>query len=220
MRVSIVLLGIVLLAALVGCDSNEVTGPGGPDPGSLESADFAVVDSEDALANVDDATLDTDMAMHAAFAGDGRHFKRHYKHPRGPGSHLGPILRVLDLDENQREEIRGLVMTHRMQIRAALEGLREANQNLIDQANAERRAIKARVEAGEISREEARELLRELNARTREAIRNNPANEPFLQAICDSRIELFAAIRQVLDDDQQALWDSWISGLPGDCVQR
>jgi hypothetical protein len=220
MRVSIVLLGVLLLAGLVGCDSNDVTGSQGPDPGSLDSPDFAVVDSEDALANVEDATFETDMAMHAVFLGDGRDFKRHFRHPRSPGSHLAPILRELDLDEEQREEIRGLLMIHRMRIRMALEGLREANQPLIDQANAERRAIVAQFQAGEITREEAREMLRELNARTREAIRNNPDNAPFLRAICDSRIELFGEIRQVLDDDQRAVWDAWVSGLPGECVQR
>jgi len=110
------------------------------------------------------------------------------------------------------------MMEHRHAIRTILEQLREANADLIAEANAERDAIIAAYQSGEITHDEARQQLRELSERIREAIKNNPANAPFLQALCDSKLALFAEIRSILNDSQRDRWESWAAGLPGDCI--
>jgi hypothetical protein len=213
MLATVALLGLGLL----GCDSGSgINGSREPDNSTLLSDSFAVVGAEDVYANVRDATFEQEMAMNPVMAAHG--FTRHHRHSGHAGSHLAPILMGLDLDQDQLMEIIGALMSHRGAIRDALEGLREVNSEIIDQANAERRAIIESYDAGDISREQAARQLQDLSERTREAIRSNPANEPYLRALCDARRDLFDGIRAILTDMQREPWDSWVTTLPGVCI--
>jgi len=218
MRNVSILAVFLLIAGLVGCDSNGTGGTNQADPGSFNSDSFAIVDPEDAFANLEEATLESEMAMKSVFHDGGGEFVRHRMHPRGPGSHLAPILFRLGLHMDQLRQLRGFIAEHRATVRGALEGLRAANMELIEQANIERRAIVESYGAGEITREEAEQQMRELNARTRAAIRNNPANEEFLRQICEGRRALFEDIRSILSGTQVAEWDNWVAGLDNDCI--
>ncbi|MFQ5675802.1 MAG: hypothetical protein ACE5G1_07905, partial [bacterium] len=86
-----------------------------------------------------------------------------------------------------------------------------------DAANEQRRPIKESVQAGELTREEAREQIAALNASTREAILNNPDTQAPLQALCDCKTALFDSIRAILDETQQVTWDEWVANLSGLC---
>jgi len=208
----------VLMAGLAGCDSGESSSLNNAGPESFNSDSFAIVDAEDAFANIEDATFDREMGMQSIFHhGDGE-FDRHHMHSRGPGSHLASILFRLGLDMGQLRQLRAIIMEHRGSAREAFERLRAANMALIEQANVERRAIIDAYRSDEITREEAEQRMRELNERTREAIRNNPANEEFLQRICDHRLDLFEDIRAMLSGTQVAEWDDWVAGLNHHCI--
>ena len=213
------LLALFIFALALGACSQggETTPSPGASSTSLLSEAFAVVDAEDAFANIEDATLDQEMAMNPVFS-DPESFRRHRRHPGHAGCHLGFVLMQLGLDDDQRLAVRAAVMTHRRQIRAIMEQLRAANAPLIEAANVRRAEIIAAYRAGDITRDEAARQLYELSVRTREAIRNNPDNGPFLQALCDSRIALFEEIRSILNDEQRAAWDAWLAGLPGPCL--
>ena len=216
MRFVSILAVFVLIAGLVGCDSGGSSNSNNADPGTLNSDSFAIVDSEDAFTNFEEATFDREMAMESVFHHG--NFVRHHMHSRGPGSHLAPVLFRLGLDMDQLRQLRAIIIEHRGSAREAFEGLRDANLALIEQANVERRTILDAYKADEITREEAEQQMRALNERTREAIRNNPANEEFLQQICDNRLDLFEAIRAILTGDQVAEWDNWVAGLTNDCI--
>jgi len=213
------LFAIFMLAlALAACSQGGDTTPApSATPSSLLSEDFAVLDQEDAFANIEDATMERDMEMKPVFF-DPERFRRHHRHPGHIGCHIGFILMQLGLDEDQRMAIREAVMTHRREIHAILERLREVNAPLIEAANAKRMEIIASYKAGEITGEEAKRLLHELSVRTREAIRSNPDNEPLFEALCKSRIKLFEEIRSILTDEQREKWDEWLGGLPGRCL--
>jgi hypothetical protein len=204
---------LLLVGAALGCDGGDPVGSS--DPALLDSDEFALVDFEDAIANVGDATLAGPMMMGSVFH-DGR-FGRHAMHPGGPGSHLGPILHQLDLTSDQISDIRVFMQAFRESIAEPLEGLRDANVHIIAAANEERQAIRDAFNAGEIPRDEAFRLLILLSQETREEIRNNPANEPFRQAICDARLQLLDAVRAVLDDLQQPIWDDWVARFGANC---
>jgi len=207
-----------MIAGLVGCDSDGSNPSNSGDPDSLNSDSFALVDAEDAFANFEEGTLDREISMKPVFHhGDGEFF-RHHMHPGGPGSHLAPVLFRVGLDMDQLRQLRMIIMEHRSSIREAFEGLRDANMELIERANIERRAIIAAYKAEEITREEAEQRMRTLNERTRVAIRTNPANEEFLQRICDSRLDLFEDIRSMLSGTQVVEWDDWVAGLSNDCI--
>jgi hypothetical protein len=218
MRLFSVLAALLLVAGLVGCDSDGTSPANDPNPDSFNTDSFAIVDSEDAFANLEDATLETEMAMKSAFhQGDGD-FDRHHMHPRGPGSHLAPALFRLGLDIDQLRQLRAIVHDHRLLVHESFKGLRDANMALIEQANIGRRAIVDAYKAEEITREEAWAQIRALNERTREAIRNNPANDEFLQQICEDRVQLFEDIRSILTGDQVGEWDAWVASLDNDCI--
>lgn len=206
-----------LILAFGACDSEDPTRPAPPETASLMTDAYAVVDEEDAFANIQDATLDEPMAMEAVYA-DPAQFRRHPNHPGHPGSHLGPILARLGLDEAQKAAIREAILDHRRRIRPVLEDLRDANAELLAAANAERQEIVEAYWAGEISREEAVRRLVELAIRTRQAIRENPENVPYLRMLCESKRALFAEIRSILNEEQRAIWDRWVETLPGSCV--
>ncbi len=212
------LMTVFFLAGSLACDSGGgITSSPNPDPGSLASDTFAVVDAEDAFANLEEATLNAAMAMGSAFQPTGG-FSRKSRHPRGEGSHLGPILVDLDLDASQRERIRELIREQHAQVRPLLESIRAVNAEIIQQANEDRRAIVDAFLDGTITRDDALTQVRELNEATQEAIRSNPANEPFLQRICGTRRGLFGRIRAILTDDQAVAWDAWVAGLDDDCL--
>jgi hypothetical protein len=218
MRLLSILAAFVLIAGLVGCDSGGTDTPNDADTNSFNTDSFAIVDPEDAFANIEEATLDSEMAMKSVYHdGDGG-FGRHHMHPKGPGSHLAPVLFRLGLDRDQVRQLVEIIWQHRGASRDAFEGLRDVNVDLIELANAERRSIVEAYMAEEITREEAIEQLRALNQRTREAIRHNPANEEYLRQICENRLSLFEDIRSILTGDQVAVWDGWLAGLDDDCI--
>lgn len=181
----------------------------------LNSEAFAVAGFDDFISNVEDATLEREMTMSPMFPG-GRFHQRKPGHLFGPGAHLGKILRELGVAREQMPEIRELLVAQRDCAKEPLDNLRAANQDLIDAANAQRRAVLDSVRSGELTREQAHERIKAINASTRAAIESNPANAPLLQALCDCRNTLFAAVRALLTEEQQAGWDEWVSNLPED----
>jgi len=215
MRQVSLLAAILLIAVTAGSHSGGITGSESAHLLPFESDSFAILDADDAFANLQEATLDHEMKMDGAFQGG--KFGRHPGHPHGQGSHLAPVLFQLGLDQDQRVQIFGFVRAQHESMRGVLEGLRTVNADLIATANEERRSIMDAVHNGEMTREEAREQLHAISERTHDAIRDNPDNEPYLQQICDSRQTLIDQIRSILDDGQAATWDEWVSGLDGGC---
>lgn len=201
----------LLVLGVAACDGNTVDDSTPADPAGFDTEQFAVVGPEDAFANIEDASLDQDASMLPVMDG-ARHLRHPDRRPPLPGNHLRFILRLLDLSEAQIEEIKQALRDHRARVAVALEGLRSVNQAILDAANAERRSIAQSLQNGDILREEALRLLHELNQRTREAIRNNPLNAPFLQEICQARQDLFEAIREILADAQDIEWAGWTAG--------
>jgi len=222
---------IMTFLMITGC--NTGTGVNNDSQLDFESGAFALFDFEDAVGAVEDATIESLMRMNPGlFNGD---FFRNNgpfgpRGPRGPfgrggpsglgarfGNHLGHILRDLSLTENQRAQLPELMAGHRECVQEPLQAFREANQDLIAAANEQRQPIMAALQSGDLTREEAREQLRELSESTREAIRNNPDNEPFKEAMCACKTANFDNVRAVLDETQQATWDAWVASLGGGC---
>ena len=215
-RFKIILLGLSLmaLAGLSACQkdlgtesSTEVT--------TFDSDELAVAGFDDFMASVEDATLDKEMGMSPVFH-RGRFHHRKPGHFFGPGAHVGKILRELGVSAEQITLIHELLTTHRECARAPLDELRAVNQDLIDSANAQRRAVLDSLRSGDLTREQAHARIQAINASTRQAIRDNPDNAPFLQALCDCREALFTGIRALLTEAQQARWDEWVASLADD----
>ncbi len=219
---------IMTFLMIIGC--NTGTGVNNDSQLDFESGAFALFDFEDAVGAVEDATIENLMRMNPGlFNGDFFRTNGPFgpRGPRGPsgrggsgarfGNHLGSILRNLGLTEEQRTQLHELMAGHRECVQEPLQAFREANQDLITAANEQRQAIMDALQNGDLTREKAREQLRELSESTREAIRNNPDNEPFKEAMCACKTANFDNVRAVLDETQQATWDAWVATLDGGC---
>jgi hypothetical protein len=207
----------ILVVAVIGALACSSDGTGMSRRAGLEALEtnaVAVADADDAFANVHDATVDAPMSMDAVVSGPDW---RHDVHPQLPGSHLGPILRELEITREQLRQILGFVVAHWTRVERAFAGIREVNSAIIAEANVIRERIVHALHNGDITREEAERRLRGLNMRIREAIRNNPANEVFKRVICESKIHLLRSVRSVLEPRQQAAWDRWVASLDGPC---
>ncbi len=207
---------VLLLVSIPSCQNADFSANTKVDWDAFERNELAVIDLEDAIANVEDATVEKPIAMNPVFRRDGRFF-RHPRYLFHRGSDLRQILRDLDVTKEQMGQIRQFIRAHRECVKDPLEGLRETSVGIIANANEQRKAILQALRNGEITREEAKEQLKQLSEATCEAIRNNPASEPFLRAICECRLRLFDNIRSVLNEDQQARWNQWVSSLDGPC---
>lgn len=213
---------LALLLGLTACDnSNNIT----PEPAALDemSSQFAVYEFDDEMAAIQEATLDQDMQLSADPPMDhgalnARRGNASFQAQRKfPGMHLGRILRTLNLTEDQVTQVRAFLQDYRTCIKEPIQLFREANREIIQNANQERRQIRQAFQNGELTRDEAKAKLQELNERTRQALQQSAENLGIPQAICDCKLALLENIGGILDADQKAAWDEWIAGLTGRC---
>ena len=214
--VGLMAVALVGLVAMTGCDSMPVE-PAAPMFAEVtETSSFEVLESSYILT---DATLDEDAQM----LRDGR--KRgpgNDREDRGPGrddrksdsAHphpFGRLMAALNLSADQAVAVRSLMEAHRTCVRAAMEVHRAAMDELLADAKAQRASIKAQLEAGEITREEARAALRELNASVREAIKTSGLREQAREMMkaCDD--EFYAGLNEILTDEQKVILERWLA---------
>lgn len=148
-----------------------------------------------------DATLETPMAVKER-PNPGQ------KEPRNP---FGRLIAALKLTPDQAAQVETLLAAHRDCAKAALEALKAAERTVLDAAKAAREEVKASVEAGTMTREEARQKVRDINKATREAIKNLPEREAARTALkaCDDRF--LTALRGILTETQITILDQFIA---------
>lgn len=226
------LIAIALVGFFVttGCDPNTLN----PTPGTAPMfSDVNATNSFDVLESsfvITDATLDQDMhIMYGEGDERGRGGRGRGPGGRGPGdrsdsarprsdsAHPHPyarLLTALNLTEEQRPAVAALLQAHKDCITAALEVHRAAMDALLSEAKAQRESIKAQLDAGEITREEARAALRRLNARVREAIKNSGVREEVRAMMKNCDDEFIAGLSQILTEEQKAILDRWLASRP------
>jgi len=123
---------------------------------------------------------------------------------------LGRILSALDLTEEQRAAISEDLQAHHDCMTEAMLALREAEYELISVANEQRRAIYEQLRNGEITREEAQELIRGIFEELREDLENDEDVQAARAAIEACFDTLFDNIAAELTEEQLALWNEWL----------
>lgn len=185
----------VMVVFFTGCDQ---TGDTLPVTTSSTSADEMSILSPEALpTQLADGTLETDMVLQSP-ASDRRHMPF-------------AIFRCLDLTEEQRTSIAGILSAGKDCPKSILDSLRSSEKPLIDAARAARKAVIDQVKAGTLTREEGRTQIQQINADLRAALESNPVREWAKAALAECQANIFAQIRDVLDATQQALWDQWVA---------
>jgi polyhydroxyalkanoate synthesis regulator phasin len=129
---------------------------------------------------------------------------------KGPRSPFDRLLASLNLTPDQKVQVERLLAAHKDCATAALEALKTAERAILDRAKAAREEIKASVEAGTITRDEARQKVRDLNKATREAIKNLPEREAARAALkaCDDAF--LARLSSILDEKQKGILDTFV----------
>lgn len=123
---------------------------------------------------------------------------------------LGRILRELNLDSLQKEQVKVFLAEYRDCVKNALQTLRESEKLIIQAANQERRQVLDDLKNGIIDRLEAFQRLMQINKETRNALINNPVRQRVLQQLKDCFTTLIDNIRNILTDEQKALFDELI----------
>ncbi len=198
---------LLILSAAIACDEGSDSSLFDSD--DLQTPELSLFSLDDAMGALEDATLERDMHFRAGFM-DGR--------SPGSGPDAGGLLRSFDLTRDQKLAILSTLTGFFECIQGPLADFREANEPILEAARQQRGEIVDAFRAGEIDREQAREQLRELSRMTRDAIRDNPANEPIRAAICACTAERLEQVRSILNDEQRAAWDAWIAGHDHDCT--
>ncbi|MCX7909507.1 MAG: hypothetical protein N2560_08335 [Ignavibacteria bacterium] len=124
---------------------------------------------------------------------------------------LGRILKQLNLTDEQKTQVREFISQYRDCVKNALMALRESEKTIIEGANQARQNVMEQLKNGEIDKETARQLLKQINERTREALMNNPVREQVLQQLKECWETLIANIKSILDDNQKALFEELIA---------
>ena len=164
---------------------------------------------------ITDASLDKQMGYDDPLQNN-RKFRNNSSEGRN-GRHLFRILRLLQITPEQVEEVRRFMQAHRDCVKEPHKAFREAAAPYLQAANEQRREILARFRNGEITREEAKELIKQVNIETREAIQNDPLVQAAQEEICACKITLLDNIASVLDERQIIIWNAWVEGLEGPC---
>lgn len=227
-RIKSFLLPALFIVALIGCNqTNEVEQP---QTVNFDSPQFIILDNSDILNGIEDGTLDSEIKFNQSLFGYSfLTMSRDFK-PGNPllnginwmknfdfSKQLGLILRRLNLDEPQRNEIHELMKGYHEGLRPLVKEFLEANEQIVKDANQQRKEIIEKVKKGELTRQEGAEQIKQLNLATRESIKNNPETIRIIDQICQLNSKLLEDIRALLTPEQQIRWDRMTQRLKTPC---
>lgn len=196
MFTSLVVAGAMVIAAfgLTGCDHGSATEPSTSD----EFMTLAMPNPSLEASDVEEGSIENEMRL---------------RHPEGDGARhpLSRLFHALQLTDDQKATARRLVAAHEDCVHTVLERLRASEDEILAPFREERAAIVAKVRAGELTREEARRLLRQLAIDAREALKANPLRERAHAALENCRTTFYRSLRAILTDEQAAILDRWIN---------
>ncbi len=188
---------LLLVVGLSSCNTdNSTVAP------TSNSTDLMMIDNSATPSEVVDATLDQPMQMRPPF--DDRGGK-----DMGNRKMFNPLFRVIQamqLSPEQMEQFRALLKQRNDCITEALKILRESEKAIIEGYRAQYQELYEKAKAGEITREQFRAQIRELNQQVRTALQENPVRERVMAMIKNCDEEFNASVETLLDETQLAIW--------------
>jgi len=222
---AVIVLSVILFA---GCNKkDDVTSPNA----NFDSAEYLMIDYFDTENAIEDATIENDLAVNSTmlsynFVGAGD-FRPGSGMLRGKevgwmmkydwNKHLGMIFKRLKITEDQKTQIDVLMKAHHESMKPLVQEFAEANKTIIENANVKRKEIAEKVKSGTITRAEAAEQIKNLNARVRNAIETNEATIAVKRKMCANRKTLLGGVRLILTSDQQEKWDVAVAKMKTPC---
>lgn len=217
-------LTLVLMLVISACNKNE-----GPTNGSwsmYDAPEWQVPEPDNSAADMVEATIDVPFSLVAEgqdvrFCDNTGMYNTQKFQERRKFMPLARILRALELDDIQKEQVKGFLEAFRLCHKDAMMALRESERAILQPFNERRQNIMEQLKNGEITREEAQRQLKLLALEAREALKNNPARLEACEAMKECRRVLLAAIGGILTQEQLVKWQEWLSKLPEiDCTRE
>jgi Spy/CpxP family protein refolding chaperone len=224
---------LVLLIPLIvifiwGCSQSNEVEP--VQSSSFDSPQFIMIDNNDLLNGIEDATLTTDMKFSTSLFNFGILSLTNNLNANDPiirgipwlanfdfTKQLGLIFRRLDLTEAQVTDIRALMKTYHESLKPLLAAFQEANKEIVKAANEKRKVIMDDLKNGVITRQQANEKLRILNTETRQQIKDNPASIRITNQICQLNKKLMEDIKALLTPEQVVKWEQMTKRIQFPC---
>ncbi|MGB9851672.1 MAG: Spy/CpxP family protein refolding chaperone [Candidatus Kapaibacteriota bacterium] len=124
---------------------------------------------------------------------------------------IGRILKELNLTDEQIAQVQEFMQEYRDCVKNALLTLRESEKQILQQANQQRQQVREQLKNGEITKEQAWQLMQQINQNTREALMNNPVRQQVLQQLKDCWDTFINNIKSILTDEQKALFEELLA---------
>lgn len=220
-------LSLLSFVVFTACSNEEVTAPTQLD---FDSPQFAIIDMNDLDQAVENLSMEKEMGMNPQLfnytfltvdgglrAGNPSLNGNPWMQKFDLGKHLGRIFRILNLNNDQKLQVRDLMKSYHDKNKLLVRKFHEANKSIVEQANVERKAILEQVKNGTLTRETARPLLEEINKKTREAIAANPVTIEVKAELCANNNTLMDSIKNILNEDQLKKWDDFVSRMKNPC---
>lgn len=214
-------LGLIIISLFLvvwGCNQSNEVEP--VKPTNFESPQFIMIDNNDLLNGIEDATLSSEMKFNNMLFNFGVLSLTNNLNANNPiirgipwlenfdfTKQLGLIFRRLNLSESQIAETKVLMKAYHESLKPLVREFADANKEIVKAANEKRKSILDDLKNGVITRQEANEKIKNLNIETREKIKNNPVSIRIKDQICKLNKKLFDDIKALLTADQVVKWN-------------
>lgn len=218
-----IITAFLFFLALHACDPNEMLTPDDSTDANYDSAQFAIYEFADENAAINDATLDSDMSLAKDSPTDynalneNRNRQDFMNRRHEQGMHLKMVLAGLQLTDEQRTQLLEMLKQYRECIAVPIQEFRDEAGPILTEAHSQRQAIVDSVNAGVLTREDAKVQLQALNHEKRAELMALQNELGLHAAICDCKVNLLDQISTLLNADQKALYDQWYNRLNGAC---
>jgi Spy/CpxP family protein refolding chaperone len=201
-----------------------------PNQLNFDSPQFALVDFTDVTNGVEDATFDSEMTFNSTLfnysfintitamtPGNPRLAGNPWMEHFDFGKNFGIFFRGLNLTDAQKTQLKDLMVKFHESMKPLVQQFKDANAQIVADANVARKGILDQVKAGTLSRADAETQLKALNMATRDKINANPATITIKAQMCDARTKLIADVKAVLNADQNVKFDALLKLIKNPC---
>ncbi|MBS1537739.1 MAG: hypothetical protein JST20_08335 [Bacteroidetes bacterium] len=119
------------------------------------------------------------------------------------------IIRCLELSRDQAGRFNEAMSAYERCVKSAREAYRAEEKSIRERTSAAEREIKAQVEAGTLTRDEARARMKEITTAARTALQ--AAKEAYTQSVRACRETLMSSIESILTPAQLEIWRKWLA---------
>ncbi|HOK14588.1 MAG TPA: hypothetical protein PLU67_00335 [Candidatus Kapabacteria bacterium] len=215
---------VAILVAVLGLTSCQKDNPVEPIENGLDYS-MVLLSPEAMIGEVSQPSLTTDFTLLNVYdkmlippidgKGKGPNGEMPPKpEPNKPPFKIGMLLRMLELDSAQREQVKIFAQELEDCIKEYRQMLREAQRAIIENANAQRREIMEQLKTGEITREQAMQALRQLREETRIAMETDEDIATARQGLKDCHDAFLENVKSILTTKQLDIWNRFF-GIKG-----